>query len=158
MTLNDVSDYITLKVMDAGVGMNLLKLQKLVYYSQAWHLAIKGRPLFDGKFQAWVHGPVSRQLYDRFSATKSLYSPMLTTDIRSDFDPNDLSSEDRAHLDAVLEVYAQFTGSQLEEMTHQEDPWNEARKGFAPSQRCEVDIDEEVMKRYYGARLEKAKN
>ncbi|WP_020474166.1 Panacea domain-containing protein [Zavarzinella formosa] len=153
MTLQDVTDYIILKVTEGGGDLNLLKLQKLVYYSQAWHLATAGEPLFDGRFQAWIHGPVSRELYDRFANTKSLYSQVWPSNVTPGFDPDSVPLAARAHIDAVLEAYVQYSGSQLEEMTHREEPWQLARKGYAPSQRCEVEIDEAAMSNYYGARL-----
>lgn len=155
MHLNDVCDYIIVKTTEGGEALNLLKLQKLVYYVQAWHLAFHNRPLFDGKFQAWVHGPVSRALYARFAGDKSLYSPVGPEDVRPGFNPDLINAEDRAHIDAVLELYAPLTGSQLEEMTHREAPWQEARRGFAPSARCENEISEASMASYYAKRLPK---
>lgn len=140
---------------EAGVGLNLLKLQKLVYYCQAWSLAFGRGVLFDGKFQAWVHGPVSRELYDRFAATKYLYSDVTSADIRKEFDSNAIPSEDRQLIDAVLQVYAKFSGDQLEEMTHQEQPWLEARGGLQPHERCENTISEDTMKAHYSSRLPK---
>lgn len=153
MTLDDAADYIILKTTEGGVSLNLLKLQKLVYYSQAWHLALYERPLFNGRFQAWVHGPVSRELYDRYKATKSLYSPVTSEDIRSGFNPDQLTDEGKHHIDEVLEVYAKYSGSQLEDLTHRETPWIQARKGFPPSARCENEIDENVMKTYYASQI-----
>ena len=41
-----------------GHWLDAMGLQKLLYYTQAWHLAIKGRPLFEGQFEAWPEGPV----------------------------------------------------------------------------------------------------
>jgi len=160
MNMNDVCDYIILKLTEGGQKVNLLKLHKLVYYTQAWSLAIHKRPLFTGKFQAWVHGPVSRDLYDRFASVTPVGAPLYATvdasDLREDFDPAQIGEDDRALIDAVLEVYGGFSGAQLEEMTHEEDPWREARKGYRPSQRCEVEIDETLMATYYAARLGKA--
>lgn len=146
---NDVCDYIIVKVKEAGVGLNHLKLQKLMYYVQAWNLAFRRTALFEGKFQAWVHGPVNREIYDRFAPKKSLYSEIQDCDARLDFDPESLDEGVRLHIDAVLEAYADFSGSQLEEMTHREPPWIEAREGYRPSQRCEVVIDENRMRDYY---------
>ena len=154
MTIDDAADYIILRLVSGGERVNLLKLQKLVYYAQAWNLAIREQPLFDAKFQAWVHGPVSRKLYDRFAESKSLYSPVSETDLQAGFSPDRISPADRAHIDAVMEVYAPFSGSQLEEMTHQELPWQSARRGFEPSQRCEIEMDESLMTTYYSQRLQ----
>lgn len=152
-TLNDVADFVIAKTSEAGVQLNLLKLQKLVYYCQAWNLAFGRGPLFEGKFQAWVHGPVSRELYDRFAATKFLYSDVTTADIRKDFDSTKLGADERQLIDAILQTYAKFSGDQLEEMTHQETPWLEARGTFQPHERCESIISEETMTAFYGERL-----
>lgn len=155
MTVNvdDVCDYIIVKLAEANADLNMLKLQKLIYYVQAWHLAFFDKPLFLGRFQAWVHGPVNRQLYDRFKDSKSLYSQAYLTDIRPDFDLEGMPLEARRHIDAVLEGYAEYSGSQLEEMTHAEEPWKAARQGVRPSERCEKLIDQKLMKEYYKARL-----
>ena len=100
--LHDVCDYIISRVCNAGSSMNELKLQKLLYYAQAWHLAVFGSRLFDERFQAWVHGPVCRAIYDRFGATKSLYSSVELSDVRPEFDFKALTDEQREHIDSVL--------------------------------------------------------
>jgi uncharacterized phage-associated protein len=153
VTINSACDYIVLKVKRAGESLNLLKLQKLLYYAQAWHLAFHGEPLFVGKFQAWIHGPVNREIYDRFVGNKSLYSEVSEEDIGAGFDFDAVTEEQRNHIDRVLEVYAKFRGSQLEDMSHREDPWIEARQGYRPTERCEKEIDEESMRRYYANRV-----
>jgi uncharacterized phage-associated protein len=157
MHINQAGDYIILKLTEAGEELNHLKLHKLLYYAQAWYLAFYGKKLFDENFQAWIHGPISRTLYDRFALTKSLYSDIERDDISTEFELNSLSEQDRNHLDTILETYAKFSGVQLEEMAHQERPWIDARKGYRSSQRCEETINSEVMKEYYAARL-KANN
>ena len=67
---------------------------------------------------------------------------------------DDVSELDSGHLNDVLEAYAQFRGSQLEALTHSEEPWKEARQGYRPSERCEREISETTMQRYYAARLQ----
>lgn len=150
-TINDVCDYIISKTEQDG--LSLLKLQKLLYYCQSWYLAFgKGR-LFDEKFQAWVHGPVNRHIYDRFKDSKYLYSAVSMVDINKDFSYNRLTDQEKVHIDSVLSVYAEFTGDQLESMAHQEDPWILARCGIPLHERCENEIDEKIMEDYYKARL-----
>jgi uncharacterized phage-associated protein len=150
-TLNDVTDYIIMK-MSEGRPLNVLKLHKLVYYVQAWNLAFKHRRLFEGNFQAWVHGPVSRTLYDRYSE-KSMYSLVSVSDIAVGFSPDRLTEDERAHIDAVLEVYGDLAGYQLEDMTHREDPWLEARGSLPATARSEAVISDQTMARYYGQRV-----
>lgn len=155
ISANNACDYIVTMLDEAGEELNLLKLQKLLYYAQAWYLAFYKKPLFSDKFQAWIHGPVCRPIYNRFSSTKSLYSNLSLSDRCDDFNLGKIPVAIRRHLDGVLEVYVKFSGSQLEDMTHSEDPWKIARKGYRTSERCEVELDEALMCTYYGARLTK---
>jgi uncharacterized phage-associated protein len=155
--VNDVCDYIILMCCEAGEKLNLLKLQKLLYYVQAWGLAFDGEPFFDGKFQAWVHGPVNRQIFDRFKDSKTLYSRVGIEDILPDFDPDTkFTAEHRHHIQSVLEVYASLGDSDLEAQTHSEDPWIQARGDCRPTQRCEAEISEETMGAFYKKRMEEA--
>jgi uncharacterized phage-associated protein len=153
MTITDACDYIIVKLTEGNVFLNVLKLHKLLYYCQAWSLAFERGRLFPAYFQAWVHGPVSRDIYDRYSNTKAMYSAVTVEDVRNGFDPQALDAAERAVIDSILEVYAPLSGDQLEEMTHNEDPWILARKGVAPSARSENLIDEKVMREFYARRI-----
>lgn len=154
MSINNVCDYVITSLADSGEALSNLKLQKLLFYIQAWHLAFyNGKPFFDGKFEAWVHGPVSRQIYDRFLPTKSLYSDIGLEDRQPGFSPSALSEAERRHVDTILSAYAKYSGPQLEELTHNEEPWNEARAHHEPWERCSNIISEETMKNCYAARL-----
>jgi uncharacterized phage-associated protein len=152
--VNDVCDYIILMRCSGEEMLNLPKLQKLLYYVQAWNLAFTEETLFDGKFQAWIHGPVNREIFDRFAGQKTLYSPVDVSDITPGFNPDTaLSADDRLHIDNVLEVYAKFGGSELEAQAHVEEPWIRARGDCTPTSRCEAVLDERFMGEYYKARL-----
>lgn len=154
-TVHQVVDYIVVKVDEGNSPLNLLKLQKLLYYVQAWSLAALGKPAFPNRFQAWVHGPVCREVYDRFKDTHSLYNAVAATDeMRAS--ASRLDDALRGHVDDVLEAYAGFTGTQLEAMTHREQPWIQARGNRKPAERCEAEIDEALMTSYYRKLLEEA--
>lgn len=151
-TVYSSCDYVILRLAGGGVCLNFLKLHKLLYYCQAWNLAFGRGRLFPSQFQAWIHGPVSRQIYDRYFNI-SMYSSVSAEDASHGFDARTIDSDDRRIIDSVLESYAALAGDQLEEMTHREDPWVAARQGISPSERSENVISEELMQRYYGARL-----
>ncbi|MGE7415459.1 Panacea domain-containing protein [Methylobacterium tarhaniae] len=153
VTIHEACDYIIVRLTEAGTYLNVLKLHKLLYYFQSWSLAHGRGHLFEGNFQAWVHGPVNRVVYNRFAPSKMMYSVLSLRDLREDFNVEALDRDDRAFMDAVLEVYAPLTGDQLEQMTHDEEPWIEARHGVAPNERSENVINDETMRRYYAARL-----
>jgi len=151
ITIDQLADYLIWKSLEGNDSLNLLKLQKLAYYSQAWHLALEKSPLVAEKFQAWVHGPVSRTLFDRFGSN-GLYDTVTTEKLTKGFEPASLPASAIEFINSVLEEYGKFSGSQLEAMTHREDPWVVARKGYSSTQRCEVEIDESLMASYYSAR------
>jgi uncharacterized phage-associated protein len=151
--IQDVVDYIIGQFADEDGSLSILKLQKLLYYIQAWHLAFGRGPLFAGRFQAWVHGPVNRQVYDRFKDTHSLFATVSRESIRKGFDASVLPSEVRDHIDEILEAYGQFSGVQLENMTHEEAPWLEARGSLKSFERCEADLSEKTMQEFYAQLL-----
>lgn len=148
--INDTADYVIRRLTgDEAAPLIHLKLQKLLYYIQAWSLGIEGQTMFEGKFEAWVHGPVNREIYDRFQE-KSLYGFISADDMEK---PDVcLPDTDSDFVDYILDNYAGYSGTQLERMTHEELPWQEARRGYAPTDRCTVEISEHTMKLFYGQR------
>jgi uncharacterized phage-associated protein len=121
LTAQEVADYFLASV-DSEVGDNLsnLKLQKLLYYAQGFHLALHGTPLFGDPIQAWAHGPVVPSVYHRYKAHGSGAIPG-----PSSFDPDRYDGEVRSLLDEILQVYGQFSAWKLRDMTHVEPPWAE---------------------------------
>lgn len=150
----EVSDYIIFRCKSEGQNdLSTLKHQKLLYYVQAWHLAFYGEKAFDSDFEAWIHGPVCKEIYEIYKDSKGLYSEMFIEDIKNEKIIDSIGTELKIHIDTILDSYGKFTATQLELMTHDERPWIEARKGYNSNQRCSVEIDNEVMKKYYSARL-----
>lgn len=149
-TIKQATDYILHRVCEPSRGISPLKLQKLLYYVQGWHLALFGKPLFKGEFQAWVHGPVNREVYDRFVNAYSLYTPIRLEQL-SDVEQNldKIPAADRSFIDEVLQSYAGFSGDQLEYMTHRESPWINARAGLPDYVRSEAIISEADMQECY---------
>lgn len=135
--VNDVAAYIL-----SSLGpMSAMKLQKLVYYSQAWHLVWEERPLFDAPIQAWANGPVVYALYDQHRGRFSLDA--------WDGDGGRLSEAERSTVDAVLQGYGNLTAHQLSEMTHREAPWQIAREGLPEGSRSTSIISVASMHEYY---------
>ncbi|MBF0401936.1 MAG: SocA family protein [Magnetococcales bacterium] len=121
ITSSDVANYFLSMVDDdAGDLVSNLKLQKLVYYAQGFHLAMFGRPLFEEAIEAWTHGPVVPSLYHGFKQ----YGPgPIPRPEEMDFGlfPEEL----RRFLDEVYNVYGQYDAWKLRNMTHEEPPWRE---------------------------------
>lgn len=151
--VNLVADYVILRLnSDEKVNLINLKLQKLLYYLQAWSLGINQKPFLTCSFEAWVHGPVSRELYDRFKSSHSLYSFITVSDVVNENPETAIEQDDIEFINYILDNYAGYSGAEMESMTHKEAPWLEARRGYAPMQSCDNTISEETMQNYYGER------
>lgn len=149
-SVHQVADYFILKVdRKAGDNITHLKLQKLLYYAQAWHLAMFGEHLYHNPLEAWRHGPVCREIYERFRQLS--WHPISTNLIISA--PAELPEQTRDFLDEVWEVYGQFSATKLEEMTHEEAPWLAARQHAFPHHASNSRIEESSMQLYYGDRI-----
>lgn len=140
-SVDEVADTLIALARGQGIVVSNLKLQKLMYYAQAWNLVFKNKPLFNEEIQAWVHGPVVPSLFRRFRENR--WSP-----IESEVHPID-DQELREFLNKILKAYGQYGPSQLEELTHLEEPWKIARGDTPPDSPSHAVISREIMKRFY---------
>lgn len=141
----DIADYFIRVANRTGSFISNLKLQKLVYYAQAWHIALYGEPLFPEEFQAWVHGPVIPSLYQKYKSFG--WQPIV-----EDANPR-LPEGVIQFLEEVVDEYFACDAYELEQMTHAEDPWNLARGDLPPDAPSNEIIEKAWMKEYYGARV-----
>lgn len=141
-----IADYFIWLSNETGSFISNLKLQKLVYYAQAWHLALYDTPLFPEDFEAWVHGPVIPVLYQKYKNRG--WQP-----ICQDAKPV-LPKEVHDFLSEVAEEYFACDAYELERMTHAETPWNLARGGIQSDAPSNAVIEKEWMKEYYKSRVE----
>lgn len=124
-------------------NMTHKKLQKLCYYAQAWCYAIKGFRLIDTDFEAWIHGPVSPALWEKFKSFG--FDTIKLRGYKDDV----IETQDKHLLDDVWETYGDYTGNALEALSHRERPWLDARTGYAEDERCNVVISPKAMADYY---------
>lgn len=136
----DVADYI-LKKMGK---MSAMKLQKLVYYCQAWSLVWDGSQLFKEKIFAFANGPV---VYDLFKAHQGQFTVSEKTLTRGS--ARNLSKVQRETVDAVLKFYGDKPPQWLSDLTHMEAPWRDARIGLADGERGMTEIRLASMAEYY---------
>jgi uncharacterized phage-associated protein len=111
-----------------------MKLQKLLFYAHAWHLAYKGTPLFEEDFEAWPWGPVVRDVYyqtknyGRSVITGELSNLQRTGDGPLDYSfatPSIQDPDISKFIRNVWNVHKKFTGVQLSNATHAPgEPWS----------------------------------
>lgn len=140
-TIFDVAKYI---LHEKGY-MSTWKLQKLCYYSQAWHYAWSEKPLFKETFQAWKNGPVCRDLFNKHRGRYIIGED----DIDGNIDV--LSRDEIETITIILRDYGDMSPSELREQTHSEDPWKNARGNLPENASCDAPITLESMGEYYGS-------
>lgn len=149
ISANQVADFFLAFAKEHGDYISQLKLQKMVYYADAWFLVNNGSPLIDEDFEAWVHGPVVRSLYHRFKEYR--WNPILEA-----VEFPELTREQEEHLTEIYDVFGKFSGFELEKMTHDEQPWIEARGACEQDEACENIISKETMRDFYTRVAEEA--
>lgn len=125
-----------------------LALQKILYYVQGLYIAKYNVPAFPEHCEAWIHGPVYRNVFKMFREFK--YSPI--EDSRFAMLENladEMPKEKRELVDLVLNTVGIYNGKYLEEITHKEDPWKNARQGCLEDEPSAQKIDLDDMKDYF---------
>lgn len=139
-----VPHFLKLASRGARGGMTPLKLQKLLYYAQAWYLVFKNEPLFGDKIEAWVHGPVIPSIYREYKQYG--YSEITAHNFVS---INSLNKDEQSIILLVWNTYGNLRAKFLEQLTHSEYPWIHARQGIAKNQSSSRVISLADMKQYY---------
>jgi uncharacterized phage-associated protein len=139
-TVRDVAAYILRK----QGPMSAMKLQKLSYYSQAWHLVWEDKPLFDDRIEAWANGPVAPALYRLHRGHFRVTEDLLPGDI-------DVAPDEASTIEGVLRFYAGKSAWDLSNLTHSEDPWRAARSDVPDGAPSTSEITPASMAEYYGS-------
>jgi uncharacterized phage-associated protein len=156
--LKIMSEYVILFCQNLGVSISPLKLQKLLYYIQSWHIAkLDKEPLFNSLPEAWVNGPVYRNVYNIYKETffsnenirTKLNEVELSENLKSKQDELSLSENQLKLVNAVISAYSKLSDERLVLMTHSEEPWNEARKGLSPIERSNKQLSLETIHNYF---------
>lgn len=134
-------------ILDNYGAMSAMKLQKLVFYSQAMSMVWDDVPLFDDDFEAWAKGPVCRALFNAHKGRFMLFDSHFLDEYGADVD--ELSTDNIETIDAVVESLIELTPLQLSNMTHSEDPWKDARGGLPANASCDAIISKNAMETYY---------
>ncbi|PPT93946.1 hypothetical protein XaraCFBP7407_16405 [Xanthomonas arboricola pv. arracaciae] len=138
----DVAKYIT----KSSGEMSAMKLQKLAYYCQAWHMVWDDEELFAEDFQAWANGPVVPSLYE---IHRGMFQ--VNVDLFKNGKTKNLSKNAKNSIDKVLSFYGTKTAFWLSNLTHQEDPWKDARNGLPAGANSNAVIPKASMVEYYGS-------
>lgn len=159
--IQDVAKYVGLSSTTKGLSISPLKLQKLLYYIQAWFMVFYGRDntLFRDVPQAWVNGPVYPAIYHIYKNKAANMCDHLDSSVFYNGDALEglamlthtlgLNADQFETLESVIMMYGKQSQNQLIWLTHSELPWASARNGLAPFEKSEREISLDTMYSYY---------
>ena len=161
MTSLEAAKYIIAFSDSKGDLITNKKLQKLLYYIQAWNLAVFDSPLFNEEPQAWRHGPVYPSVYKVFKQCGTQPVSLKEEYERTTLDgeelmkliseENQLTPEQAGLIEEVMTKYGTQSAFALEILSHRERPWLDARKGLDDFDASEELITHDAMRAYYGS-------
>jgi len=128
------------------------KLQKLVYYAQAWSLVLNDKKIFNDSIEAWVHGPAVRSLYVQY---KNFGFNPIAEDVEEKAFVN-IPKQAKELLNEIWRVYGKLDAGYLEMLTHSERPWQEARSGLQSHENSDNEITTKSMKSFYSEKFAQA--
>lgn len=121
------------------------QVQKITYYAYSWYLVKNNKDnniinrLVEQHPEAWIHGPVFYDLYEEMTYNRNGFLAR----------QENLHDNTKDFLDIIINIYGKYTGNQLEDLTHNELPWNEARHGLPNDVRSREELKDEVIYSYY---------
>lgn len=125
-----------------------LALQKILYFVQGIYTVLYSHPLFEDNCVAWQHGPVYEKVYFLFRDFK--YNPIEDNRFAMfSGKAQKLSEDEKKTIDLVIGTFGKYSGKVLETITHNEDPWKEAREGYEADEPSKVTIEKEEIMSYF---------
>lgn len=167
VNIQDIARYTILRLIQNGNSICPLKLQKVLYYMQAWHMVYfnKDNTLFEDIPEAWVNGPVYRVVYDVYKhipmydqirlvdigikSTEADYAQILLEKCETLHNKLSLTVEQNAFIESIYKHYGSMSHDSLVYLTHSQKPWNKARKGLDAFEYTDEKIDLNDMYEYY---------
>ena len=140
VSANDVAA----EILNHKSPITAMKLQKLLYYCQAWSLVWDEEPLFSDKIEAWVNGPIVPNIYQ-------LHKGLFEISEWKHGNKEKLQEFQKETIKSVVDYYGDKPAQWLSDLTHLEDPWKNARKGLADSERGNQEITLASLAEYYGS-------
>lgn len=155
----DVSRHIINYSEEKDYGVSNLKLQKLLYFVQAYFMLEKKDhvPCFHEKIEAWGFGPVVPEAYQEWakygSCDITLIESYMVIDkdniwnsYRVQYHDDIIDEDDKKLIDRVIDRFADYTATDLVSLTLCQRPWMDT---YVEGQNNEITTD--AIRRYFSA-------
>ncbi len=138
--IDEVIEYVLVECED----ITPLALQKVLYYIQGFYYAFYGKFEFDNDCEAWVHGPVYKDIYFKYSQYR--FNPI---ESQKECNTSIFSTTEKTVIDSVIKNLSCYSGKILEKFTHSEKPWLETRGELPPDVVSNRIVSKELVGQYF---------
>lgn len=166
-----VTNFILAQAFSEDIPVSPLKLQKLLYFAQGWHLALADSAIFNEQIECWPYGPVVSSIFHHFKLFGKDPIDRKASDVRAKkvngkreyrvvfpILPDSLPPQSREVLDTVWESYKDLSAIKLSNMTHSLDgPWRKIYDKYSGFPPAGTDIPMNLIKRYFKSQLEEGR-
>lgn len=130
----DICYYIIMYSNNKDYGVSNLKLQKLLYFIQAWFLITVDKPCFYEKLEAYDFGSIVLEAYKEFGC----YGSMNIPSVKRCFEDGNwklysicyvkdlIRTEDKKLINQVVDKFAEYSATDLLTLIHNQKPWSDA--------------------------------
>lgn len=136
----DVARYIINYSNEKNYSISNLKLQKLLYFVQAYYLSFTSshEPCFSEEIEAWDFGPVVPSVYHEFKSFGGGDIPPVTSYYKLEsennfwsirevpYNSNCISKRDKEIINDIIDKFSAYSASELVQITHNQAPWKNA--------------------------------
>lgn len=135
-----------LYIIDYLNETDALAVQKTLFFANGFSEFFLNKKLFNDQPEAWIHGPVYKEIYDCFSYYKGnkIEYQELTKNMELS-----LEEDERKYLNEIIKAFGCYSGSLLREMTHLTTPWRNARKGLKDDEYSSRIIENKDISDYF---------
>ena len=157
--MNDVLDvcrYVINYSNERGYGISNLKLQKILYFIQAYFLITEDTCCFSDKIEAWNFGPVVPRAYREYKGFGAGNIPPITSYLEKEgaddpwsarsvpFEESCIPLRDSDQINEVVDQFGGYSATELLSLTHSQKPWIDA---YQPGRNREISINK--IKEYF---------
>ena len=140
---------------DMNYGISNLKLQKVIYFIQAFFLISTSEPCFKEKIEAWDFGPVVPEAYREYNQFGSSNIPRVSYIVEFDsediwnstvkrYEDNSICEDDQKRIEEVVDKFSEYSATDLVAITHDQAPWKDA---YVPRMNNEITVN--AIKEYF---------
>lgn len=116
----NIANYVVYYSNKNRYSISNLRLQKLLYFIQAYYLYSFGKACFKDEIEAWAFGPVVPNVYHKYKKYGAGSIPYSFDNVK---EISNINNADKEVINMVVTKLSRYGVYDLVQTTHQQGPW-----------------------------------